>query len=139
MIKELDKTAFSIIENMFPDVFSNSKVETELKNNSFRKFYTISVDKNIIGFISFDIIYERAELININIKKEYENNGYGSSLLSFLFEYLNSNNIESITLEVRIDNYNAIHLYEKFGFIKVGCRKKYYNGIDAILMERKMM
>lgn len=139
MIKELSQKEFSIIEGMFPDVFSNSKVETELKNNSFRKFYTVSVDKNIIGFISFDIIYERAELININIKKEYENNGYGSALLSFLFEYLKSKNIESITLEVRINNYNAIHLYEKFGFIKVGCRKKYYNGIDAILMERKMM
>ena len=42
-----------------------------------------------------------------------------------------------ITLEVRIDNFSAIHLYQKFGFKSVSIRKNYYNGIDGILMERK--
>ena len=43
---------------------------------------------------------------------------------------------KSITLEVKIDNFPAIHLYEKYGFEKKAIRKGYYNGIDGILMER---
>jgi len=42
----------------------------------------------------------------------------------------------SATLEVREDNYTAIRLYERFGFIRAGKRKKYYDKgkKDAIIM-----
>ena len=40
------------------------------------------------------------------------------------------------TLEVKINNYIAINLYQKYGYKKVAIRKGYYNGVDGILMER---
>ena len=41
--------------------------------------------------------------------------------------------------EVNEKNINAIKLYEKFGFKKIGLRKKYYNNIDnAILMKKNI-
>ena len=43
---------------------------------------------------------------------------------------------KNITLEVKIDNYPAIKVYEDNGFKMVAIRKGYYNGIDGILMER---
>lgn len=43
----------------------------------------------------------------------------------------------NISLEVNEKNDIAIKLYEKYGFKKVGIRKKYYNGIDnAIIMTK---
>ena len=43
-------------------------------------------------------------------------------------------NLKELTLEVNEHNLNAIKLYEKFGFIKVGLRKKYYNRTDNALI-----
>ena len=50
-----------------------------------------------------------------------------------------SHNVKSITLEVKETNIKAIHLYEKFDFSKVAVRRKYYQGIDGILMEKELM
>ena len=45
----------------------------------------------------------------------------------------------NITLEVSIQNQNAMNLYEKFGFEKKAIREKYYQGIDGILMEKELI
>ena len=44
--------------------------------------------------------------------------------------------LRSITLEVRVSNLAAQALYEKYGFKKVGVRKRYYtdNNEDAYVM-----
>ena len=40
-------------------------------------------------------------------------------------------------LEVRISNFAAIHLYQKFGFSEAGIQKKYYQDEeDALVMEK---
>ena len=64
----------------------------------------------------------------------HRNCGKGDFLLKKLIQKVNKN----ITLEVRKDNIYAIKLYEKNGFKQVAIRKNYYNGIDGILMERKV-
>ena len=40
-----------------------------------------------------------------------------------------------MTLEVRVNNTAALKLYEKYGFVTLGTRPKYYeNGEDALIM-----
>ena len=41
-------------------------------------------------------------------------------LMQHLIDYAKEHGIEIINLEVRSDNKAAIHLYEKYGFIKTG-------------------
>ena len=48
-------------------------------------------------------------------------------------------NSESISLEVNENNSIAIHLYESYGFRKVGLRKKYYNGKDNAIIMTKVL
>lgn len=61
----------------------------------------------------------RAEL-GISVLKDEWNTGIGSAIIEELIDYAKNNEIEIINLEVRVDNSSAIHLYEKYGFQKIG-------------------
>lgn len=67
----------------------------------------------------------RADL-GISVSKEYWNKGIGSRLLSQIIEFAKANSIEIIDLQVRSDNAAAIHLYEKFGFEKIGTHPAFF-------------
>lgn len=79
----------------------------------------------------------RSEL-SISVQKDKWNCKIGSSLLERLIHYAKNYNIELIHLEVREDNKNAIHLYEKFGFQKIGISPAFFkignDYIDFLLM-----
>jgi len=125
------------LENLFPDVFSVGGIENDLYNNPFSHYLVYLKDNLIVGFINYYDIYDRMEIANFNVLEQYQNEGIGNKLLKRVIEL--STNKENITLEVRCDNEKAIHLYEKYGFIKKATRKNYYNGVDGILMEMKLM
>ena len=71
--------------------------------------------------------------------EEYQNQKIASKLFEYMVNECISHNVKSITLEVKETNIKAIHLYEKFDFSKVAVRRKYYQGIDGILMEKELM
>ena len=56
----------------------------------------------------------------ISVVKEYWNRGIGSLLLEQIIAFAKENSFEVIDLQVRSDNKSAIHLYEKYGFKKIG-------------------
>ena len=128
MIFEL--TSINEIENSF---INTKEVEEELKNNPFGKYLILKENNEIIGYIYYSDIYERAEINQFEINSIKRNQGKGNILLKELINKLQ----KDITLEVREDNKQAIHVYEKNGFERKAIRKGYYNGIDGILMERK--
>jgi len=114
--------------------FINQELITnELNNNPFAKILVLKENNEIIGYIYYSDIYERAEIDQFEINLIHRNCGKGKILLEKMIMSVE----KDITLEVREDNYSAIHLYEKCGFEKKATRKGYYNGIDGILMERK--
>lgn len=108
----------------------------KLTNNPFSKCLIYLEDNIIIAFIDYSIIYEKIEINYIFVKEEYRRKKIASKLLSYLIE--NNLNKENITLEVNINNINAINLYKKFNFNEVAIRKNYYGNSDGILMERKI-
>lgn len=134
-----DKLYLNDLENTFSDVFKKEEVISKINNNSFTNYYAYIIDEEVVAFINYDIMYERSELININVKEEYQNQKIATKLLEFMINDCINKKVESITLEVRENNFNAIHLYEKMGFVKVSIRKGYYNGIDGLLMEKKLI
>ena len=127
MIYEL--TNLDELDNSF---ISKEYIKEELSNNPFGKVLVLKEDE-IIGYIYYSDIYDRAEINQFEIDPIHRNCGKGDLLLKYLINLVK----KDITLEVREDNTPAIHVYEKNGFIKRAIRKGYYNGIDGILMERK--
>lgn len=108
-----------------------------LKQEFFGENTTYIVAKqgnNIIGFAGILTIIDEANIMNIVTKKDKRNLKVGSLLLENLIKISKQKNLKSITLEVNEHNIPAIKLYEKFNFIKIGIRKRYYNNTDSAII-----
>ena len=137
MIRELsdDTKLINELENSFSYVISD--INSDLLNNPFSHYLVYIENDKILGFINYYLMYDRIEIANFNVLEDYQNKNIGNRLLNRLItDFLGK--VDNITLEVKKDNSKAIYLYKKYGFIEKAIRKEYYNGIDGILMERKM-
>ena len=109
-----------------------------LKNdfsNPNSTYIIAKIDDEIVGFAGFLKICDEANIMNIVTKVDKRHLGIGSKLMQALIDEAKKQNLTSITLEVNDKNFQAIKLYEKFGFKRIGLRKKYYNNtVDAIIM-----
>ena len=121
------------LDNISSEVLYIEELYNDLDNNPFGKYLLYIEDNEIIGYLYYSDIYDRIEINQIEIKNIHRRCGKGTLLMQ---ELIDKNN-KSITLEVNKNNIPAINLYKKFDFHEVAIRKGYYNGIDAILMERK--
>ena len=142
MIKELtlqDQELIEELEKCFETHFEKHKIKDDLNNNFFSKYFIYIEKCNIIGFINYYDLYDRFEISYIEVLETYRNKKIGSKLIEYLLKIRKEKNIDNITLEVNINNINALKLYEKYDFKKVAIRPKYYDGVDGFLMERKMM
>ena len=139
MIEKLDVNSKYLDDLEIFDTFNKERVLYDIKNNTFTNYYIYRDNTKALAFINYQIMYERSELIDINVLNEYQNNGIASKLMEFMLNDLKSKNVKEITLEVNIFNDNAIHLYKKYGFEKIGIRKGYYQGTDGILMKKELM
>ena len=141
MIEKIEEESLYIdkLSELFPKILTSKSVKEDIKNNPFTNHLTYLINGEPVAFINYYIMYERAEIININVLEEYQNQKIASKLLEHMVNECISHNVKNITLEVKETNIKAIHLYEKFGFSKVAVRRKYYQGIDGILMEKELM
>lgn len=135
----VDNCKISDLKNSFPQIFAKIDVNKVLVDSKFTQTFTYVENNKIVGVILYDLIYERCELIQIEVLENYRNQKIASKLLTYMIADCQKNHIENITLEVKITNQPAINLYKKFGFKEVAIRKRYYQGIDAILMEKEMI
>ena len=109
------------------------------KENPFLFYLIYEEEEKIVGYLLYTQIYERMEIEQFFVHRDFQNKGIGTVLLEHLIQIAKQNQIENITLEVREDNQNAIHLYQKMGFQKVAKRDHYYQGMNGILMEKKLV
>lgn len=134
-----DKEGILELEANFPLILKKDSLKKELIDNPYTNYLLYKKDGKIVGFLNYYAIYERMEIANFNVLERYQNQKIGSKLLEAFLDEAQSKKIENITLEVKKDNYKAIHLYEKYGFKEVAIREKYYNNVDALLMEKELM
>ncbi len=80
------------------------------------------------------------EIYNIAVKREFQSRGIGSGLLNQIILHISQYNAESIWLEVRSSNRQAIGFYQKNNFEKVYERKDFYSKPleNAIVMKRNL-
>jgi len=108
-------------------------------SNPFSRKIAYYIDEAPVAYLEYSLIYDRMELDNIKVFDDYRRQGIATKLLAHLISLAIEFRVENITLEVRVSNEIARHLYKKFGFREVALRKYYYADEDGILMEKQVM
>lgn len=88
------------------------------------------------GYASARVVVDEGYIGNVAVLPRFWRQGVGERLLKALCGALEERGARLATLEVRAGNQNAIALYAKAGFVRVGLRRGFYSGPkeDAILM-----
>lgn len=102
-------------------------------------FLVAEILGQIVGYCGMYQVFEQGDIINIAVAEKYRNAGVGAKMIESLIVAAKQREICDLTLEVRESNERAIHLYEKYGFEKIGTRKNFYEKPreNALIMWRK--
>ena len=90
----------------------------------------------VLGYGGFWLIAGEAHISTLAVAPEWRRHGLGELLLYCMLKQATTLGAFEATLEVRVSNHAAQNLYRKYGFEKVGRRRRYYqdNGEDAWIM-----
>lgn len=102
-----------------------------------RGVFVVAEDNDgVIGYAVAWIIVDELHIINIAVEPERRKEGIGKRMITEMILQSQERGATCATLEVRASNEAAIKLYESFGFVNAGVRKRYYpdNKEDAVVM-----
>ncbi|MCG7408950.1 ribosomal protein S18-alanine N-acetyltransferase [Paenibacillus sp. ACRRX] len=116
--------------------WTNDAFHNELTTNLFARYIVIEHEGRIAGYAGMWTILDEAHVTNIAVHPDFRRRGWGEWLLRELIARAIALGMVKMTLEVRVTNLTAQHLYRKFKFEPAGVRKGYYsdNQEDALIM-----
>ena len=88
------------------------------------------------GFVVWRLVADEAEIITIGVHPDARRAGIAAAMLTLVENDIKKRGGKKIFLEVAENNRPAHELYEHNGYVRIGVRPKYYDGTDAILMEK---
>src|ERR1043166_2306380 len=106
---------------------SEASYKTILEEDHPRRSLLVAETENkAAGFLAARIVADECELEDIVVSLAKRRRGVASELLNKLISIVPECQVHRIFLEVRESNLAACCLYEKFGFVGIGCRTDYY-------------
>lgn len=90
----------------------------------------------IVGFVGLWLMVGECHIVTIAVRESHRRHGIGEMLLIASIERAIEHQQEVVTLECRASNRAALAMYEKYGFERVGVRRRYYTDDheDAVVM-----
>ena len=86
------------------------------------------------GFVLARATADEAEILTLAVAPRARGKGLGRTLLQAAINKAKTMGAVTMFLEVGADNPHALALYAGLGFAKVGMRKAYYEGRDALVL-----
>ena len=130
IIREMAESDIKEIAELEKECFATPWSETSLRDeltNETARFYVLCDNEKLLGYIGSNNICNEVYITNVAVNSECRGKGYGKKLVNHLLKQSELEKAFFITLEVRESNENAIALYEKCGFKKIGERKNFYS------------
>lgn len=115
----------------------NFQTETAQKTS---KIFIIRENQNnketVLGFCAARFAFETAEITNFAILPQAQRKHVGTEIFAYTLNFLKTQGITEITLEVSSKNIAAQEFYKKFKFTAVSTRKRFYNmEEDALILK----
>ena len=147
MISYRDANAFdlpvfvSLDKELFPySPWSASQYKEEFSSPT--RHFVVAVDetKEIIGYAGvFAPGAAEADILTVGVVPAHRGKGIAKALMALITHWAKTQGSTAMMLEVKVDNPEAIGLYESLGYAKLNVRKDYFGaGLDAQVMRLEL-
>jgi ribosomal-protein-alanine N-acetyltransferase len=130
------RSVLRIEAQVYPEPWSLSLFLGELGLRTSRHYVVARVDGVVVGYAGLMISLDEAHVTTIAVDPAWQQHRIGSRLMINLVRAAAARGARHVTLEVRVSNTAAQHMYHRFGFEVEGLRKNYYaeSREDALIM-----
>ena len=127
----------SLDKELFPySPWSSSKYKEEFSSPTRHFVVAIDAAQNIIGYAGvFAPGQAEADVLTVGVVPAHRGQGIARQLMAMITNWAKEQGSVAMMLEVKIDNFDAIGLYESLNYSKLNIRKDYFGpGLDALVM-----
>jgi ribosomal-protein-alanine N-acetyltransferase len=131
----------SLDKELFPySPWSASQYKEEFSSST--RHFVVAVDdaQNIIGYAGvFAPGGAEADVLTVGVVPSQRGKGIARQLMAQITDWAGQQGSTAMMLEVKVDNLQAIGLYDSLGYAKLNTRKDYFGaGLDALVMRLEL-
>ena len=131
----------SLDKKLFPySPWSASQYNEEFSSPTRHFVVALDDEQNIIGYAG--VLAPggaEADVLTVGVIPSHRGKGIGRQLMAMITEWAKQQGSIAMMLEVKVDNLDAIGLYESLGYAKLNVRKDYFGaGLDALVMRLEL-
>ncbi len=131
----------SLDKELFPySPWSASQYKEEFSAPTRHFVVAIDEQQSIVGYAGvFAPGAAEADILTVGVVPEHRGKGIAKALMGLITDWAKVQGSTAMMLEVKVDNAEAIGLYESLGYSKLNIRKDYFGlGLDAQVMRLEL-
>ena len=131
----------SLDKQLFPySPWSSGQYREEIFAPTRHFIVALNDAQSVIGYAGvFAPRGTAADILTVGVIPEHRGQGIARALMALITEWAITQGSNAVMLEVKIDNVEAISLYETLGYVKLNIRKDYFgSGLDALVMRKDL-
>jgi len=131
----------SLDKELFPySPWSASQYKEEFSSPT--RYFVVAIDEqqSIVGYAGvFAPGAAEADILTVGVVPEHRGKSIAKALMRLITDWAKVQGSTAMMLEVKVDNAEAIGLYESLGYSKLNIRKDYFGaGLDAQVMRLEL-
>jgi len=127
----------SLDKELFPySPWSTSQYKEEFSSPTRHFVVAVDTEQNIVGYAGvFAPGGAEADVLTVGVIPSQRGKGIAKALMALITDWAKEQGSIAMMLEVKVDNAEAIGLYQSLGYSQLNIRKDYFGaGLDALVM-----